>query len=183
MLEAHEIVHDQSPQAELAIELTFDDRQKSRHKGVTQCGKEIGWFIERGHVLKEGDFLKCTTGELIRIVSAQESVSTVYAKTSLDLTRAAYHLGNRHVPLQITDSFLRYQHDHVLDEMVKGLGLNVETESAPFQPEPGAYSSGHSSTHSYGHSHSHTHGHSLILRRHSHEGHNHSHGKTDAHDH
>jgi urease accessory protein len=92
-------------------------------------------------------------------------------------------LGNRHVPLQITDSFLRYQHDHVLDEMVKGLGLNVETESAPFQPEPGAYSSGQSSGHSSAHSHghSHTHGHSLILRHNTIN--NHSHDKTESHDH
>ncbi len=170
MLEAHEIVQGESLQTTMAIELGFDDRQKSRHKGVTQCGRDIGWFIERGRVLKEGDFLKCTSGELIRIVSAQESVSTVYAKSPLDLTRAAYHLGNRHVPLQITDTFLRYQHDHVLDEMVKGLGLGVENEQAPFQPEAGAYAAGHSGhSHAHGHSHDHSHGDS-----HSH-GHSHSH--------
>jgi len=177
MLEAHEIVQGQTLQAALAIELGFDDRQKSRHKGVTQCGQEIGWFIARGHVLKEGDFLKCTSGELIRIVPAQEKVSTVYARSTLDLTRAAYHLGNRHVPLQITDQFLRYQHDHVLDEMVKGLGLQVETESAAFQPEAGAYAAGHSSGHSHSHGDSHDslHGkshrtsHNFVLRPHLHK--------------
>ena len=182
MLEAHEIVQGESLQSAMTIELGFDDRQKSRHKGVTQCGKEIGWFIERGHVLKEGDFLKCTSGELIRIVSAQESVSTVYAKSALDLTRAAYHLGNRHVPLQITETFLRYQHDHVLDEMVKGLGLQVEVENAPFQPEAGAYAAGHSGhshghSHDHGHSHSHSHREKLILRPLN----NHKH--TQNHDH
>lgn len=184
MLEAHEIVQGESLQTAMAIELGFDDRQKSRHKGVTQCGQEIGWFIARGHVLKEGDFLKCTSGELIRVVSAQEKVSTVYARSALDLTRAAYHLGNRHVPLQINDAFLRYQHDHVLDEMVKGLGLQVEVESAPFQPEAGAYAAGHSGghSHSHGHSHalddsheaSHQKSHNFVLRQHNHT-HNHDH--------
>lgn len=155
MLEAHKIIVDQS--ATLSLELTFDDRQKSRHKATTTCGQSIGWFIERGHVLKEGELLLCTTGEVVKITAAPESVSTVYAKTPLDLTRAAYHLGNRHVPLQITCDFLRFQHDHVLDEMVKGLGLNVECEQAPFQPEPGAYAAGHTKGHSHSHAH---HGHS-----------------------
>jgi urease accessory protein len=174
MLEAHEIVQGESLQTAMAIELGFDDRQKSRHKGVTQCGQEIGWFIARGHVLKDGDFLKCTSGELIRIVPAQEKVSSVYARSALDLTRAAYHLGNRHVPLQITENFLRYQHDHVLDEMVKGLGLQVDVESAPFQPEAGAYAAGHSSSHSHSHDSSQGKSHNFVLRQHNHT-HNHDH--------
>ncbi|BCD97404.1 urease accessory protein UreE [Marinagarivorans cellulosilyticus] len=155
MLEAHSLITGQTPAATLTLELTFDDRQKSRHRSQTVCGQALGWFIERGHVLKDGDLLQCTTGEVAVVVAAPESVSTVYAKTSLELTRAAYHLGNRHVPLQITDAFLRYQHDHVLDDMVRGLGLNVECEKAAFQPEPGAYAGGHSAGH--GHSHSHDH--------------------------
>jgi urease accessory protein len=165
MLEAHEVIRDQSQPASLTIELSFDDRQKSRHRGVTTCGKEVGWFIERGHVLKNGDFLKCSSGELIKVLLANESVSTLYAKNAQDLTRAAYHLGNRHVPLEITADYLRYQYDHVLDEMVKGLGLRVESETAPFQPEPGAYAAGHQGrlspvqSQSHGHSHGHSHHH------------------------
>lgn len=159
MLEAHQFIDHSHRPARYTVELTFDDRQKSRHKAITQCGEPIGWFIERGHVLKDGDFLVATNGELIHVVAAQESVSTVYAKTALELTRAAYHLGNRHVPLQITNEFLRYQHDHVLDEMIVGLGLHVECESAPFQPEPGAYAKGHSHGHSHSHEHSHGHSH------------------------
>ncbi len=138
--------------------LTFDDRQKSRHRATTRDGTVFGWFIERGHVLKEGDLLECQSGEIIKILSAPEQVSTVSAQISshnpaLDLTRAAYHLGNRHVPLQIAPDFLRYQHDHVLDDMVRGLGLNVTTEPAPFEPEPGAYAGGHQ--HNHGHHHEH----------------------------
>ena len=160
MLEAHTLITGGGKTPSLSIELTFDDRQKSRHQAQTTCGKKLGWFIERGHVLVDGDLLEATTGEIIEVVSAPESVSTVYAKpdaknAALDLTRAAYHLGNRHVPLQITADFVRYQHDHVLDEMIVGLGLLVESERAPFQPEPGAYSGGHSHSSSHGHSHSH----------------------------
>ena len=157
MLEARSLITDPAQAATLTLELTFDDRQKSRHRSQTTCGKELGWFIERGHVLKDGDLLLCTTGEVAVVVAAPESVSTVYGKTSLELTRAAYHLGNRHVPLQITDAFLRYQHDHVLDDMVRGLGLNVECEKSSFQPEPGAYAGGHSPSGGHGHSHSHEH--------------------------
>lgn len=168
MLEAHTVITtpEKLPaqtQTALVLELAFDDRQKSRHKATTQCGQPIGWFIERGHVLKQGEFLVCTTGQVIAITAAPESVSTVRAHTALDLTRAAYHLGNRHVPLQITPEYLRFQHDHVLDEMIKGLGLQVTCELAPFQPEPGAYAKGHGHSHGddshNGHTHSgHSHG-------------------------
>ncbi|HEY7773411.1 MAG TPA: urease accessory protein UreE [Marinagarivorans sp.] len=153
MLEAHSLITTPAAPATLTLELTFDDRQKSRHRAQTTCGQTLGWFIERGHVLKDGDLLQCTTGQVAIVISAPESVSTVYAKTPLQLMRAAYHLGNRHVPLQITEAFLRYQHDHVLDDMVRGLGLNVECEKAPFQPEPGAYAGGHSHGHSHDHAH------------------------------
>ena len=90
---------------------------------------------------------------VIGIEAASEDVSTVHHEDPVMLARAAYHLGNRHVPLQVGDGWLRYQHDHVLDDMVRGLGLAVKTETAPFEPEAGAYGGGH------GHSHSHDHGH------------------------
>ncbi len=171
MLEAHILITDGSATATLTLALTFDDRQKSRHKAETSCGQTLGWFIERGHVLKDGDILECTDGTCVKIVASDESVSTVYAKNALDLLRAAYHLGNRHVPLQITTDFVRFQHDHVLDDMVRGLGLSVESGQAPFHPEPGAYSAGHGHSHSQ-HSHGeHEQGHShrhFILKPHSH---------------
>jgi urease accessory protein len=176
MLEAHILITDQSKTATLTLALKFDDRQKSRHKAETVCGQTLGWFIARGHVLKDGDILECTDGTCVKVVASDESVSTVYAKTALDLLRAAYHLGNRHVPLQITSDFVRFQHDHVLDDMVRGLGLSVSAEQAPFQPEPGAYSAaGHGHSHSHSDAKTHNHG---LLQRHGHT-HNHNHSHLD----
>ena len=82
-------------------------------------------------------------GQQLLVLAAPEQVSTITSTQDLGLTRLAYHLGNRHVPLEITPSYLRYQHDHVLDEMVKGLGGTVTLEQAPFEPEDGAYSHHH----------------------------------------
>lgn len=87
---------------------------------------------------------------VIQVKAALETVSTIYCKDMLQLARTCYHLGNRHVSLQITTDFIRYQHDHVLDDMVKGLGLEVHIEQAPFQPEAGAY---HTAQHNHSHPH------------------------------
>lgn len=86
----------------------------------------------------------------MQVLAAQESVSTVYLNDPLLLARACYHLGNRHVPLQIDSGFIRYQHDHVLDDMVRGLGLEVSIERTTFEPESGAYG-----RHSHSHAHQH----------------------------
>ncbi|SMF12719.1 urease accessory protein [Alteromonadaceae bacterium Bs31] len=143
MLEAYEKIESETYQHELVA--SYEERKKSRHRTTTKGGVELGWFIERGHVLEHGECLKCSNGEIIKITAAKESVSEVVSQQALLLTRAAYHLGNRHVPLQVESGLLRYQHDHVLDEMVLGLGLQVEHKHAPFQPENGAYhgSGGH----------------------------------------
>ena len=93
-----------------------------------------------------------TGAQVIRVLAAPETVSTVRCADPHLLARAAYHLGNRHVPLQIDPGLLRYQHDHVLDDMLRGLGLTVETEQAPFEPEAGAYQSAPHS-HSHGNDH------------------------------
>src|SRR5690606_28419525 len=108
MLEVFEIAKKPSQDATMQVVLTFDERQKSRYKTATACGKELGWFIERGTVLQDGDVLQCKTGELIKVIAAAEEVSEVRSQNQLLLTRAAYHLGNRHVPLQIGPGFLRY---------------------------------------------------------------------------
>lgn len=139
MLEAFEITKYPTRDCAMEVVLTFDERQKSRHKTTTVCGSELGWFIERGTVLQDGDFLMCKTGEIVRVAAAAEEVSEVRSQNQLLLTRAAYHLGNRHVPLQIGAGFLRYMRDHVLDDMVRGLDLEVLHERHPFQPENGAY--------------------------------------------
>ena len=128
-----------------SLTLTFDQRVKSRQKVELDNGEPAGLFLPRGSVLLQGLQLVAETGEVVEIHAAAEAVSTVYADDPLLLARACYHLGNRHVTLQIGPGFIRYQHDHVLDDMIHGLGLTVEFEHAPFEPEAGAYDgSGHS---------------------------------------
>lgn len=123
--------------------LPFQLRNKSRLRTALENGEEVGLILERGSVLRGGDRLLADDGRVVEVVAEAESVSTVSAADPLALCRASYHLGNRHVALQIGDGWVRYQHDHVLDEMVRGLGLHVTVEDAPFEPEAGAYG-GHS---------------------------------------
>lgn len=155
MLEAHKITHLHEGDTFLEVVATYDERQKSRYRTTTTCGKDLGWFIERGYVLREGDVLKCNDGTLVVVRCANEAVSDVSVEDELLLLKAAYHLGNRHVPLQVEKNYLRYQEDYVLDDMVTGLGLSVAHKQAPFNPESGAYSGGHSHSHSHAHDHSH----------------------------
>ncbi|HCV41403.1 MAG TPA: urease accessory protein UreE [Pseudomonas sp.] len=137
------------------VTLDVDSRIKSRLRVVLDDGREAGLMLERGHLLRGGELLADAAGtQVIRILAAPEAVSTVRCDDPHLLARAAYHLGNRHVPLQIEPGLLRYQHDHVLDEMLRGLGLTVLAEQAPFEPEAGAYQSApHSHSHSHGNDH------------------------------
>jgi urease accessory protein len=138
MLEAHSLAAPNTP-ANAELVASFAERQKSRHKTQTTDGEPLGWFLPRGQVLQDGDKLLCSNGLCVAIKAAAESVSQVHSSNPHLLTRAAYHLGNRHVPLQIGEGFLRYLSDHVLDDMLQGLGLQVERQTLPFQPENGAY--------------------------------------------
>jgi len=106
-------------------------------------GEEMGLFLERGTVLRGGDYLKSNDGRVIRVVAAAETVLKVSCASALELTRAAYHLGNRHVPVEVGDGWLRLGADHVLAEMLRGLGAHIEEEQSPFEPEAGAYGGGH----------------------------------------
>jgi urease accessory protein len=126
--------------------LPFDLRSRSRFRAHLVSGEEVGVILERGQVLRGGDLLQADDGRVIEVAAAPESVSNVRSADPQRLARAAYHLGNRHVALQIGDGWLRYRHDHVLDDMLQGLGLQVQVEQAPFEPEAGAY-------HNAGHSH------------------------------
>ena len=130
------------------LTLSFDDRQRSRLRTRLDSGEEAGLFLERGQILRGGDVLAAEDGLLIEVRAAPEPVSTVVCADAVQLARAAYHLGNRHVALQVGDGWLRYRHDHVLDAMVRGLGLDVSCGIAPFEPEGGAYG-GHA--HRHGH--------------------------------
>jgi len=140
-----------------SLTLPYDRRIISRQRVELDNGQEAGLFLPRGTVLQAGDVLESETGEHITVIAAAESVSSIYTDDALLLARVCYHLGNRHVPLQIESGMVRYQHDHVLDDMVRGLGLAVTVEQASFEPEAGAYGGSH---HSQGHSHNHNHSHS-----------------------
>jgi urease accessory protein len=122
------------------LTLPYEARQKSRLLARTDSGADVGLFLPRGTVLRGGDLLTGPDGAVVRIVAAPEAVSVIRTDDALLFARACYHLGNRHVALQIGPGELRYLADHVLDEMVRGLGLVVEHASLPFEPEPGAYS-------------------------------------------
>jgi len=137
----------QSPEA--TVTLPFELRQKSRIKVTLDDGREAGVFLPRGGLLRGGDCLKSSEGLIIEVIAAKESVSTIYSDNTVELARASYHLGNRHVHLQITEKYVRYLHDHVLDEMVAGLGMKVTVEKAAFEPEAGAYSGGGHSHHQH----------------------------------
>ena len=151
MIKVTEIL-EQPVDCKAKVVLPFELRQKSRLRAALQDGREIGLMLPRGSILRGGQCLRAEDGTVILVEAALESVSTAFSKNSTLLARACYHLGNRHVPLQISKDWLRYAHDHVLDDMVRGLGLQVEHEIAPFEPEGGAYTSA-------GHQHSHAHAH------------------------
>jgi urease accessory protein len=137
------------PQARLV--LPFEQRQKSRLLTSLSDGAEVGLMLPRGTVLRGGDLLRAEDGRIVEVVAAAEAVSMVQSDNPVLLARAAYHLGNRHVAVQITADSLRYLHDHVLDDMVRGLGFEVRFANLPFEPEAGAYAS---ATHAHsGHGH------------------------------
>jgi urease accessory protein len=143
--------------ATATVTLTYDQRCKSRQRLRLDDGSEAALLLERGTVLPDGALLAADDGTVIAVKAAPETLSVVRAEDPLALARAAYHLGNRHVALQIEVGEVRYQHDHVLDDMVRALGLSVSAVKAPFQPEGGAYGR---HTHGGGHSdHDHDHDH------------------------
>ncbi|MBC8209924.1 MAG: urease accessory protein UreE [Gammaproteobacteria bacterium] len=137
------------------LTLTFDQRVKSRQRIALDNGRIAGLFLPRGTVLQHGQKIQAETGQLVEIMAAVEAVSSVYVSDALMIARSCYHLGNRHVPLQIAEGFIRYQHDHVLDDMIRGLGLEVTVEKEAFEPEAGAYGEHKPAAHEHPHSHQH----------------------------
>lgn len=121
------------------LTLPFELRQKSRLLAKLDSGRQLALSLPRGHVLRNGALLQTEHGVVIEVCSAAEELSVVASADATELARAAYHLGNRHVPLQIRPGTLSYQHDHVLDDMLRGLGLEPCFAEEPFEPEAGAY--------------------------------------------
>jgi len=155
------------------LRLPFESRQKSRLKTKLVSGEEVGLILPRGEILRGGDLVTASDGRVIEIVAEPEKVLHIETK---DLARVAYHLGNRHVPVQVGDGFLRITEDHVLEEMVQKLGAKVSHLEAPFEPEAGAYAGGHQHDEM---------GHGGKIHDHHHEEHDHDHVHDEhcGHDH
>ncbi len=140
MVRIHQRLQTPAP-AEAVLILSFDQRQKSRQRARLESGEEVGLNLPHGTVLRGGDRLRADDGRVIEVLAAAEPVSTAASVDPIELARAAYHLGNRHVAVQIGAGWLRYLRDHVLDGMVRALGLTLTQEIIPFEPEAGAYQS------------------------------------------
>lgn len=119
--------------------LPYDLRQKTRQRVTLQSGREAGLILPRGTRLRNGDILSTDEGFQLKVVAAEEKVSIAQVGDHLQLAKIAYHLGNRHVAVQILEDRVIYLHDHVLDDMVRGLGVAVTVTDQPFEPEEGAY--------------------------------------------
>lgn len=127
----------------LTLSLTAEERTRTRHRFDVPEEQILFFRLPRGIILQDGDFLKAESGELIEILAKPEPVLTVLADNSLTLLRVAYHLGNRHVPVEITPDYLHLKPDSVLAEMLIHLGVEIKEEIKPFQPEVGAYGHHH----------------------------------------
>ena len=123
--------------------LPFELRQKSRLRTTVEGGEEIGLFLPRGTVLRDGECLVADDGRVVRVAAAEENLLEARCKDADALARAAYHLGNRHTPVQVGSGWLRLASDDVLAGMLRGLGAVVTPVRAPFEPEAGAYAAGH----------------------------------------
>jgi len=132
--------------ANATVTLSFDLRQKSRQRVLLDHGGEAAIVLAPGSALSDGDHLRASDGTIVRVNAGAEALTVAWAADPLLLARACYHLGNRHVALQVGDGWVRYQPDHVLDAMVEGLGLTVTYDKLPFEPERGAYG-GHTHRH------------------------------------
>lgn len=159
------------------IELDWDVRQKSRFDATDSSSRAIGVFLPRGNVVRGGDVLVAEDSTFIRMIAAPQPVLVITHcsehGTLFDLMRAAYHLGNRHVPIELKPDHLKIEPDHVLADMLRAMHLIVREASEPFEPEAGAYATGGHGRGSDAHAHD-THGHD--------HDHAQSHGHKQSHD-
>jgi urease accessory protein len=175
------------------VELSWDVRQKSRFEATDSHGRTLGVFLQRGAVVRGGDVLVADDGSLVRVLAAPQPVMLIHAcaehGSPFDLTRAAYHLGNRHVTIELQPDHLKIEPDTVLADMLRRMHLTVVDAHDAFEPESGAYQSGHAGhAHEEGHGHAHGHGHGNDHHRHDHghdhhHDHGHAHGKAEGHGH
>ena len=134
------------------VELDWDVRQKSRFDTTDSLGRHLGVFLPRGTLVRGGDVLVAEDGSMVKVLAAPQAVLRITACTShgspFDLTRAAYHLGNRHVPIELKPDHLKIEPDHVLDDLLRAMHLIVNAVEEAFEPEGGAYSA---ATHAHSH--------------------------------
>ena len=133
------------------LQLPFEARQKSRLKTKLVSGEEVGLMLPRGEILRGGDLVTASDGRVIEVLAEPEKLLHVECGGPAALAKAAYHLGNRHVPVQVGEGYLRLAEDHVLEEMLNKLGAKVSKMEAPFEPEAGAYAGGHHQHDEMGH--------------------------------
>lgn len=169
------------------VELDWDVRQKSRFDAADSTGRPLGVFLPRGAVVRGGDVLVAEDGSLVRVVAAPQAVLRITHcadhGSPFDLLRAAYHLGNRHVQLELKPDHLKLEPDHVLADMLRQMHLVVNEVREPFEPEGGAYAAGRHGEHGHSHQH-HEHAHSHEHHAHEDNDHDHSHcGHGHSHDH
>ena len=143
------------------VELDWDVRQKSRFDCTDSAGRQLGVFLPRGVVVRGEDVLVAEDGSLVQVIAAAQTVLRITHCTAhgspFDLIRAAYHLGNRHVPIELKPDHLKIEPDHVLAEMLRAMHLIVTRVSESFEPDNGAYSSQGSLSHAHAHAHAHDH--------------------------
>ncbi|NSX18016.1 urease accessory protein UreE [Cupriavidus taiwanensis] len=160
--------------------LPFGDRSKSRLRAVLDNGADAALFLPRGTVLRGGDLLVAQDGSLVEVQAAAESVLEVRAQDPHALMRAAYHLGNRHTPVEIGRDYLRLEYDAVLADMLRRLGVRAERADLPFEPEAGAYGGGHKHGHDATFAEDYAAAQAVFREHH---GHGHSHGHEGEHVH
>ena len=179
------------------VELDWDVRQKSRFAATDSQGRELAIFLPRGQAVRGGDVLVAEDGSMVRVIAAPQKVLKITAcaehGTAFDLMRAAYHLGNRHVPIELQPDHLKIEPDHVLADMLRSMHMKVVEADLPFEPEGGAYgghvtNDGHSHHHhSHTHDHGHGHDHGHAQHQHAHDegccGHGHHHAHEHEHEH
>lgn len=156
------------------VELDWDVRQKSRFDATDSLGRSLGVFLPRGTVVRGGDVLVAEDGSMVKVSAAPQAVLKITHcsnhGTPFDLIRAAYHLGNRHVPIELQPDHLKIEPDHVLADMLRAMHLIVHAVEEAFEPENGAYATGgHHGGHHHEHDHAdHDHGHSHAAHSHDH---------------
>jgi urease accessory protein len=169
------------------LTLDWDTRQKSRFDATDSQGRALGVFLPRGTVVRGGDVLVAEDGSLVRVQAAPQDVLRITAcaehGSPFDLTRAAYHLGNRHVPIELQPDHLKIEPDHVLADMLRAMHMTVVAVSEPFEPENGAYGDHGASSHGHGHGHGHSHEHGHAGHAHAAQAEPHVHGPDCQHEH